>query len=156
MSAFEKAGYTKFGKLIKKKLIDRNMTATQLADTLGTTPQYLNKILHGERSGEKYIQAIIEIKVPKAVKGLKVNSAKKSLKLSWKKSSDASGYEIQYSLNRKFKNLKKITIKKASKTKYTIKGLKKKKNYYVRIRAYKKIGSAKMYSNWKKALKKTK
>ena len=61
MSAFEKAGYTKFGKLIKKKLIDRNMTATQLADTLGTTPQYLNKILHGERSGEKYIQAISEI-----------------------------------------------------------------------------------------------
>ncbi len=61
MSAFEKAGYTTFGKQIKKKLIDRNMTATQLADTLGTTPQYLNKILHGERSGEKYIQAISEI-----------------------------------------------------------------------------------------------
>lgn len=105
---------------------------------------------------EPKVTSTSSIKVPKAVKGLKVNSAKKSLKLSWKKSSDASGYEIQYSLNRKFKNLKKITIKKASKTKYTIKGLKKKKNYYVRIRAYKKIGSAKMYSNWKKALKKTK
>lgn len=54
-------GYTKLGKQIKKKLIDRNMTAKELADALGTTPQYLNKILHGERSGRKYIAAIKEI-----------------------------------------------------------------------------------------------
>lgn len=56
-----KTEYSSLGKLIKKKLIDRNMTAKELADALGTTPQYLNKILHGERSGEKYIQAIKEI-----------------------------------------------------------------------------------------------
>jgi len=37
------------------------MTAAQLADALGTTPQYLNKILHGDRSGEKYIKKIREI-----------------------------------------------------------------------------------------------
>lgn len=53
--------YSSLGKLIKKRLVDRNMTAKELADALGTTPQYLNKILHGERSGEKYIQAIKEI-----------------------------------------------------------------------------------------------
>ncbi len=56
-----KTEYSSLGKLIKKKLIDRNMTAKELADALGTTPQYLNKILHGERSGEKYIQSIKEI-----------------------------------------------------------------------------------------------
>lgn len=56
-----RSGYTKLGKQIKKKLIDKNMTAKQLADALGTTPQYLNKILHGERSGEKYIEAIKSI-----------------------------------------------------------------------------------------------
>ena len=53
--------YSKLGKQIKKKLIDNNMTAAQLADALGTTPQYLNKILHGDRSGEKYIEKIREI-----------------------------------------------------------------------------------------------
>jgi transcriptional regulator with XRE-family HTH domain len=57
----KKPGYSKLGKTIKKKLIDKNMTAKELADALGTTPQYLNKILHGERSGEKYIQAIKKI-----------------------------------------------------------------------------------------------
>lgn len=56
-----RSGYTKLGKQIKKKLIDKNMTAKQLADALGTTPQYLNKIIHGERSGEKYIEAIKSI-----------------------------------------------------------------------------------------------
>lgn len=53
--------YSKLGKQIKKKLIDNDMTAAQLAQALGTTPQYLNKILHGERSGEKYIEKIRQI-----------------------------------------------------------------------------------------------
>ena len=56
-----KRGYSSFGRKIKKQLIDKNMTAKQLADALGTTPQYLNKIIHGERSGEKYIEAIKSI-----------------------------------------------------------------------------------------------
>ncbi len=53
--------YSAFGKKIVKQLVDKNMTAKQLADALGTTPQYLNKIIHGERSGEKYIEAIKSI-----------------------------------------------------------------------------------------------
>ena len=53
--------YSTIGKQIKKKLIDKNMTAKQLADQIGTSPQYLNKIIHGERSGEKYIDAIKQI-----------------------------------------------------------------------------------------------
>lgn len=53
--------YSVFGKMIVKQLINKNMTAKQLADALGTTPQYLNKIIHGERSGEKYIEAIKNI-----------------------------------------------------------------------------------------------
>ena len=61
MKASVNRNYSKLGKQIKKKLIDNNMTAAQLADALGTTPQYLNKILHGDRSGEKYIEKIREI-----------------------------------------------------------------------------------------------
>lgn len=53
--------YSELGKLIKKKLIDKNMTAVQLADELGTTPQYLNKILHGERPAGKYTEDIRRI-----------------------------------------------------------------------------------------------
>ena len=43
MKASGNRNYSKLGKQIKKKLIDNNMTAAQLADALGTTPQYLNK-----------------------------------------------------------------------------------------------------------------
>ncbi len=53
--------YSTIGKQIKKQLIDKNMTAKQLADQIGTSPQYLNKIIHGERSGKKYIDAIKHI-----------------------------------------------------------------------------------------------
>ena len=61
MRASNTRNYSKLGKQIKKKLIDNDMTAAQLADALGTTPLYLNKILHGERSGEKYIEKIKQL-----------------------------------------------------------------------------------------------
>lgn len=37
------------------------MTACELAEMLGISPQYLNLIIHGKRSGEKYAQRIREI-----------------------------------------------------------------------------------------------
>ena len=52
--------YSKLGKQIKKKLIDKRMTACELAEMLGISPQYLN-LIHGERSGEKYAERIREI-----------------------------------------------------------------------------------------------
>ena len=39
---------------------------------------------------------------------------------------------------------------KGSLEKLTIKKLKAKKKYYVRIRTYKKVGSGKLYSTWSK------
>lgn len=55
-----------------------------------------------------------------------------------------------------FKKAKKVTITKVSTKAKTLKGLKKKKKYFVRIRAYKKSGSKKIYGKWKKISKKTK
>ena len=63
----------------------------------------------------------------KKVTAFKAKALKKALKLTWKKAAGASGYEIQYSLNKNFKKAKKITIKKASVKTRTIKGLKKNK-----------------------------
>lgn len=53
-----------FGKEVKKRLIDMNMTQAELAKKLDTTPQYLCRILTGERSGIKYqnkIKGILKI-----------------------------------------------------------------------------------------------
>lgn len=94
---------------------------------------------------------------PKNTKLKKVKRAKKSLKLSWKKIKGITGYQIQYSTSSKFKKAKKITIKKAKITSKTIKRLKSKKKYYVRIRTYITVNGKKKYSNWsKKKSKKTK
>ena len=79
-----------------------------------------------------------------------------TIKLKWKKLYGADGYEIQYARNAKFtKNKKKVTVKKAAATSKTIKKLKKKSRYYVRIRAYKKANGKTAYSKWsaKKSVK---
>ena len=52
---------TPFGRKVRKRLIDKNMTQVELAALLGCNKQYIQKILVGERSGKKYIEAISRI-----------------------------------------------------------------------------------------------
>lgn len=52
---------TPFGVLVKKTLIEKGMTQVQLADEVGTSNKYLNLILYGDRSGEKYISSIARV-----------------------------------------------------------------------------------------------
>lgn len=52
---------TPFGRKVRKKLIDKNMTQVELAALLGCNKQYIHKILTGERSGKKYIAMIAKI-----------------------------------------------------------------------------------------------
>lgn len=73
------------------------------------------------------------------------NKKKKTVTLSWKNVSNASGYELQYATNKKFKSSKKKVSKK---TKITVKGLKKKKTYFFRVRSYRWNGSKKVYGKW--------
>ena len=51
-------GLTDFGKVVKEKLSDKDMTQAQLAEMIGCKKQYLHRILVGERSGDKYKEAI--------------------------------------------------------------------------------------------------
>lgn len=92
---------------------------------------------------------------PKNNKKVKVASAKagkKSVKVTWKKVKGIKGYQIQYSTNKKFKKGNKtITVKSAKLTSATIKKLKSKKKYYVRMRTYKIVNGKKVYSAWSKA-----
>lgn len=56
-----KKDLTPFGKKVRKRLIDRNMTQKELADLIGCRKQYLRRILTGERSGRKYLDEIARI-----------------------------------------------------------------------------------------------
>ena len=59
--------------------------------------------------------------------------------MNWTKDNAVSGYYIQYSTDRNFKNgVKKITINQRNKV--TLKKVSSKKTYYVRIASYKKVG----------------
>ncbi len=91
--------------------------------------------------------------IPKGTSIKKLKAQKKKFYVTWKKQrTQTSGYEIQYSTNKKFKNgNKKAKIKNNKTTSSTIKKLKAKKKYYVRIRTYKIVNGKKFYSEWSKA-----
>lgn len=75
-----------------------------------------------------------KIKVAKVNLTSVKNNKAGQVQVKYKKVSGVKGYEISYSKEAKFK---KQVIKKTTKqTSYTVKKLKKKKTYYVRIRAY--------------------
>lgn len=88
----------------------------------------------------------------------KTTKAKKSLKVTWKKISAVSGYQVQYSTSKKFakKTVKTKTVKgnKSKKPSVKIKNLKSKKAYYIRLRTYKTVKvngkTTKVYSSWSK------
>lgn len=86
----------------------------------------------------------------KAVLRSAKNKKGRKITLSWKKVKGAGGYQIQYADNKKFSRKKS---RRTGKTKYTIKNLKKKKTYYIRVRAYKSDGAAKVYGKWSKVKK---
>ncbi len=72
------------------------------------------------------------------------------LTIKWKKGIQNQGYQIQYSTNKKFRGAETITVKGAKKTSVTLKKLKSKKKYYVRIRTYKGVNGKYWYSPWSK------
>ena len=91
---------------------------------------------------------------PKSAKIKKVKPAKKAVSVEWKKVSGIKGYQVQVATDKKFKkNKKTATVKKQKTTKVTIKKLKAKKKYYVRIRTYKTVKGKKIYSSWSKVKK---
>jgi len=91
------------------------------------------------------------ISKPKSASIKKVKGTKKAILVTWKKVNGVNGYEIQVATDKKFKkNKKTVTIKKQKTTKTTVKKLKAKKKYYVRIRTYKIVNGKKVYSSWSK------
>ena len=91
---------------------------------------------YNARSGSKsYEPGKVKKPTGKNLKG-------KKLKVTYKTVSNASGYQINYATNKKFK--KAVTIK-TKKTTYTLKKLKKGKTYYVRVRAYRTVDGKTYY-----------
>lgn len=88
---------------------------------------------------------------PKPTKITSLKAKSKGFKVKWSKvTAQADGYQIQYSASSSFKSVKTVTVKGNKNIVKTVSKLRGKKKYYVRVRAYKKIGKATYYSAWSK------
>ncbi len=136
------------GKTIPKDYY--TVSGTKSAKKIGT--YRITVKLKGRYSGTKYLYYTI---CPKKVSSLKLkSSAKKQLTVSFKKDSNVDGYQIVYATNSKFsKGKKTVTIKSYKTYKKTIKKLKSKTTYYVKVRAFKKVGGNTIYGDYCKTQK---
>lgn len=80
----------------------------------------------------------------------KLTAKKKAFTVKIKKyTTQTTGYQIQYSTDKKFKKAKSVNVSNKTTTK-TIKNLKAKTTYYVRLRTYKTLKDGKYYSSFSK------
>lgn len=79
------------------------------------------------------------------------SKASKKMVVKWKKNAKATGYQIQYATSADFsKGKEMVTVKPAKTISKTISALKSKKEYYVRVRSYKKTDGTNYFSAWSK------
>lgn len=99
---------------------------------------------------KNYTPAKVKLTKLTALKGHKI-------KAKWNKcSTSATGYQIYWAKDKKFKKIvAKTTTKGRSKVTYTGKNFTKGRKYYVRIRAYKKAGGKTYYGPWSNIKAKT-
>lgn len=109
----------------------------------------------GTGSYKGALQLRFSIKAPtvKAPKLSKVKAAKKAFAATWKKAAGSvSSYQLQYSTSKKFtkKTTATVKVKTSSKSSLskTVKKLKAKKTYYVRVRTVYQVGDKAFYSSW--------
>lgn len=98
----------------------------------------------GAKADNKTISKGVHINKVKAVKAQ--NKKGNKVIISFKNAKNAKGYQVQYSLNKKFSVSKKSL--KTSKLNCVIKNLKKKKTYYFRIRGYQTRAGITVYGDW--------
>lgn len=125
---------------------------TETASTSGTTTV--------EKETATTAAPVVGISVKKAAIQ-KIKVLKKAFTINILKNKDqVTGYQISYSYKKNFKGQKvkdlkkfkykkiKVKRKKYTITSYKVKGLKRKKTVYVRVRAYKQVGKTKVYGKW--------
>lgn len=89
-------------------------------------------------------------RLERVVVGTVKNIRGRKVVVKWKNVVGISGYQIQYATNKKYKKAKKTVTQKKQ---YVIKKLRKKKTYYIRVRAYTVYNGKTVYGRWSKVKK---
>lgn len=100
-----------------------------------------------QTAAEKTTKATV---TPKKATLSKVTSTKKrQVKVTWKKDTKASGYQVVCAANKSFtKKVKRITVNKKAQTSLKINKLTSKKKVYVKVRSYKTVNGKKVYGKY--------
>ena len=99
---------------------------------------------YGKYSGT----AAFKINLKKTKLSSAKSTKKKTFTITWRKTGGNSGWQVQYSTNKKFRSGVRTVNLKSRNTKLAVRNLKNRKNYYVRVRSYKKVGRQTWYSGW--------
>lgn len=140
----------KDGKYKCIKTISDKGTITYTDKKLTINKNYYYKVAPYKSStiGKKsrVVSAKPSLAKPKSVAATAKGS--KTVNISWKKVSGASGYEVYRADSKKGTYKKVATIKKGSTVSYKNKKLKKGTTYYYKVRAYRTVGKKKVYSGY--------
>ncbi|MBR0447239.1 MAG: fibronectin type III domain-containing protein [Clostridia bacterium] len=129
-----------------KTISSSNYTVTYASGRKNIGKYKVTVKMKGNYSGTKTLY--FQINPAKTTLGT-LTASTKALTVKWsKKTTQVTGYQIQYSTSKSFKSYTTKTISKNSITGIKLTGLKAKTTYYVRIRTYKTVGSVKYYSGW--------
>ena len=110
---------------------------------------YGTVVVKGKGSYGKYSgTANFKINLKKTKLSSAKSTKKKTFTATWKKTGGNSGWQVQYSTNKKFRSRVRTVNLKSRNTKLTVRKLISRKNYYIRIRGYKKVNGKMMYSSW--------
>lgn len=142
----EKGAYVSV-KSANKKVVSIDKKKRAVICGTGKTEITVTASLNGKKTTVLKIPVSIT-PIRQSVLALK-SSKSRQMTVSWKKDTRATGYQIMYSTDKKFrKNVKTVNIKKYKTTRCTVKKLARNKRSYVRVRSYKKVSGGKLYGSW--------
>lgn len=99
---------------------------------------------YGKYSGT----AVFKINLKKTKLSSAKSTKRKTFTTTWKKTGGNSGWQVQYSTNKKFRSGVRTVNLKSRNTKLTVRKLRSRKTYYIRVRGYKKVKGKIMYAGW--------
>ncbi|MGI6721333.1 MAG: hypothetical protein ACOX4I_02060 [Anaerovoracaceae bacterium] len=108
----------------------------------------------GNYTGTRTIYFNIKVKAPSRPAIRKLRSKRKGqLTVTWKAVSGASGYQVVTGRNKSCSKSRRVKYSRYRKSGVTFKKLKRRKAYYVKVRAYKTVKGRKYYGSYSKVKK---
>ena len=144
-------GYYVYRDGVRVATIDSGATVTYIdRDAIANGTKYTFKIVAFGATGSSTLsRSVVIYRLSKAAISSVRSARTGEMTVTWKKNAAATGYYVQYSKNDSFTAAyKTVTVDDAAAVSKVLTGLTPGKNYYVRVRAFKTVGSKRYLSTW--------